>query len=77
MSEGGNVYQEETFYFDEDYCFLLYLDKDLLFKKYNGLGDIYDEVVSHLRKNGFVVSTDIHDNFLIDYVGQVSATVLG
>ena len=49
------------------------MNKDLLFEKYNDLDEIYDEVRSFLKKNGF----EVDNEFLKKYVGEVNGTIYG
>lgn len=74
VNEKGLLYNGNTEYLDEEDEFMvLALDKDTLFQKYENLEEIYNEIDTFLKRNGFKVSRE----FLQNNVGEISGVSFG
>lgn len=69
----SNYSIEDKIYFEDEIMFIMYLEKDNLFQKYESWNEIYMEIKETLLKYGIKIS----DEFIKKHVVQVTGTYWG
>lgn len=69
----GTDKEDNTLYFESDDMFIIFLQKDTLFQKYEDWNEIFIEIINTLSSYGIKVDLD----FVKKYTGEVSGSYWG